>query len=370
MTIDFTPRVQPTSDSTQTTHYHVVLSRPFDMEQIDQDAQAKKRPRHTLWALSKVLGATLHQPVGYSVSLSDKILSKITGASQAHHWAMARALSKQLTSQDTVFCIGEDSGFPIAALCGGKANSPKLAVFVHNIDRPRGRLTLKLFNLRNRIDLFMTNTAVKADFIRQYINLPSEQVCLVTEQTDTQFFTPGPASADKKRPVVGSGGLEQRDYRTFAEAIRNLDLDAKVCAVSPNAKAMTDTFPEVMPENMSVKFYDWADLVQLYRDSDVVVISLKAHNYQAGLTTLFESMSCRRPVIMTRTPGLVTELIDAGIVRGVEPADPVGMREAILDVLNNPEKAQEQAKRGYELVNRKYNSEQYVEYIAQYMRSL
>ncbi|MGB3238671.1 MAG: glycosyltransferase family 4 protein [Geitlerinemataceae cyanobacterium] len=370
MTTNFTQKVQPKTDSVKVKNYHVVLSRPFDMEQIALDAQAQKRPRHTLWALSQMLSATIHQPQGYSVSLTDKILSKITGASQPHHWAMARTLSKQLTSKDTVFCIGEDSGFPIAALCGGKPNSPKLAVFVHNIDRPRGRLTLKLFDLRNRIDLFMTNTAVKADFLRQYINLPPEQVCLVTEQTDTRFFTPGLASPDKQRPIVGSGGLEQRDYRTFAEAIGLLDVDAKVCAVSPNAKKMADTFPEVMPENMSVKFYNWPDLVQLYRDSDVVVISLKAHNYQAGLTTLFESMSCRRPVIMTRTPGLVTELIDAGIVRGVEPADPEGMREAILDLLNNPEKAEEQAQRGYELVNREYNSEQYVEYIAAKVRSL
>lgn len=370
MTIDFTPRVQPTSDAAKLTNYHVVLSRPFDMEQIDRDAQAQKRPRQTLLALSKMLGATIHKPQGYSTSLTDKILPKITGASNAYHWAMARDLSKKLTREDTVFCIGEDSGFPIAALCGGKPNSPKLCVFIHNIDRPRARLTVKLFDLRNRIDLFMTNTAIKADFLREYLNLPAERVCLVTEQTDTQFFTPGAASPDKKRPIVGSGGLEQRDYRTFAEAIRALDVDAKVCAVSPNAKKMADTFPEVMPKNMSVKFYDWPDLVQLYRDSDVVVISLKEHNYQAGLTTLFESMSCRRPVIMTRTPGLVEALVQEGIVRGVEPADPAGMREAIIDLLNHPEKAAEQAQRGYELVNRKYNSEQYVEYIAQKLRSL
>jgi glycosyltransferase involved in cell wall biosynthesis len=370
MTIDFTPRVQPTTDSVKVKNYHVVLSRPFDLEQIDRDAKARKRPRHTMWALGQALGATIHQPQGYPVSVQDKILSKITGASKPENWAMARVLSKQLTSDDVVFCIGEDSGFPLAYLCGKAPNRPKFGVFVHNIDRPRGRLTLKLFDLEKHIDLFMINTEVKAQFFYQYLNLPPERVPMIVEQTDTQFFTPGPVSLDKKRPVIGSGGLEQRDYRTFAEAIRNLDVDVKVCAVSPNAKAMADTFPEVMPENMSVKFYDWPDLVQLYRDSDVVVISLKSHKYQAGLTTLFESMSCRRPVIMTRTPGLVEELIDAGIVRGVEPGDSEGMREAILDLLNNPEKAQEQAQRGYELMGRKYNSEQYVETIAQYMRSL
>ncbi|MGC1195922.1 MAG: hypothetical protein WA882_03415, partial [Geitlerinemataceae cyanobacterium] len=70
MTIDFTPRVQLTPDAVNitTANYHVVLSRPFDMEQIALDAQAQKRPRHTLWALSQMLSATIHQPQGYSVS--------------------------------------------------------------------------------------------------------------------------------------------------------------------------------------------------------------------------------------------------------------------------------------------------------------
>ena len=29
-----------------------------------------------------------------------------------------------------------------------------------------------------------------------------------------------------------------------------------------------------MPENMSRKFYEWPDLVQLYRDADVIAVCL------------------------------------------------------------------------------------------------
>jgi glycosyltransferase involved in cell wall biosynthesis len=46
------------------------------------------------------------------------------------------------------------------------------------------------------------------------------------------------------------------------------------------------------------------------------------------------------------------------------------MRQAIFQLLNNPEKAQAQAQRGYELVVKEYNSEQYVEGIAQRLTSL
>lgn len=350
--------------------YHVVLSTVFNIDQFAREAEAGKCPRHAMFNLAQKLGATIHEPGGRPISLFDRAMAKFTGSGNADHWAMARALSEKLTSEDAIFSIGEDSGFPIAVLCGGRSEGPRTSVFVHNVDRPRSRLMLKLFRLRDRIDLFMTNTSVKADFIRSHLNLPKERVYLVTEQTDTQFFTPGPPSPDKSRPIVGSGGLEQRDYRTLAAATRDLDIDVRICAMSPNATATTDTFPKKIPANMAVGQYDWPDLRQLYRDSDVVVISLKPHNYQAGLTTLFESLACRRPVVMTRTPGLVEEFIDADVVTGVEPHDSAGMREAILYLLSNPQEAEAKIQRGYQLVRQSYNSEQFVDGIATQLASL
>ncbi len=349
--------------------YHIALSRPFNLEDFNRNAKAGKCPRHTMLSLSQYLGATVHQPEGNPISLLDKMRAKITG-SEPEHWALARKLSSQLKSDDMIFSIGEDVGFPIAAVCGAKQKRPQMSVFVHNIDRPRGRLSLKLFDLGNRIDLFMTNTSVKADFLRKSLKLPEERVYLVTEQTDTQFFVPGSSSPNKSRPIIGSGGLEQRDYKTLAEATKDLGVDVKICAMSPNARPDPEKFPNVIPDNMTIKKLDWPDLVQHYRDSDVVVISLQQHNYQAGLTTLFESMACRRPVVMTRTPGLVEELADSGIVSGVSSGDATGMQQAILDLLNNPEKAQSQAQRGYELVVKEYNSEQYVKGIAEYLKSM
>ncbi len=121
--------------------YHILLSRHFDLEQFDKDAQADQCPRHTLRTLSQQLGAAVHDPSEYlaSVTMSDRIFSKLTGGSQPEHWAMARALSRKLTAEDIVFSVGEDSGYPIAVLCGGKKNGPKISVIVHNADRPPAR---------------------------------------------------------------------------------------------------------------------------------------------------------------------------------------------------------------------------------------
>lgn len=338
--------------------YHIVLSNPFDLESINRDAQAGKRPRHLMWELSQKLGATVHQPQGNPISFLDKVLAQII--SRPEHWALARVLSSQLASEDFVYCMGEDVGLPLAILWSRKRERPKLVVTVMAPERLRVRTTLKLFSLGNSIDLFMTNTRLKADFLRQYLNLSDERVYVLSEQTDTKFFTPGAATPDKTRSIIASAGREQRDYQTLAEATRDLDVDVKVCALAPNPTAQTRV-PEVTPDNMSFYPYDWPEFAQLYRDADVVVISLLYSTYSPGLTSLMEAMASRRPVVITRTPGLAEELINQGIVIGVNPGDATEMRQAILKLLNNPQEAEAQAQRGYELLLQKHTGEQYIE---------
>jgi glycosyltransferase involved in cell wall biosynthesis len=125
-----------------------------------------------------------------------------------------------------------------------------------------------------------------------------------------------------------------------------------------------------MPENMSSRFYEWPDLLQLYRDADLVAVSLLDNKYCAGLTCMMEAMACQRPVIITRTEGLVEYLAPPGIVTTVNPGDAAGWREAIVHLLSNPQEAESQAQRGYEMVVNQHSSERYVDVLAQKLRSL
>ncbi len=357
--------------------YHIVLSRAFDLETIDLDAQAGKRPCHVMWKASQILNAEIHQPRTESIVLLDKVRyslgvamrTPIIGSSE--HWALASKLSRQLTENDVVFCTGEDVGIPIAALCGKKPNRPKIAVFIHNINRLRGKLALKLFQISDKIDLFITYTPTSAEFLRHYLRLPENRISLFVEQpTDVSFFTPSSVSPNKTRRLIASAGLEQRDYCTLADAAKDLDVDVKICATSPNAKSSSRAFPQVLPANMECRFYEWQDLVQLYRDADIVAVPLFENNYQAGLSTLFEALACRRPVIITKSSGIIEELIEAGAVTGVNQGDVNEMERAIVALLDNPLKAQMQAQRGYELVIERYNHHIYIDKFVQKISSL
>lgn len=349
--------------------YHLTLSSCFDLENIKQDAQVGKRPTHVIFDISRLLNAEIHQPKESVFFLTDLLRVQIIG--NPGSWTLARKLSISLTENDVIFCTDENIGLPIATVCGGKEKGPKVVVFISNLNRPRGRLALKLLGIKNRVDLFMTANPEQADFLRNYLDLPENRICLFPHQpTDTSFFTPKPLSANKSRPLIVSGGLEQRDYRTLVQATESLNVDVKVSAVSPSKTVHSRTFPKVIPANMSYRYYDWNSLAQLYCDADIVVISLYENNFQAGLSTLFEALACCKPVIITRGPGIIQELIDAKAVWGVNSGDCNGLRQAINSLLKNPKQGEALAKIGYQLVLERYNRDIYVKALVEQLMNV
>lgn len=349
-------------------NYHLVLSSPLDLEQVDRNAQLGKCPRHVMWGLSQRLKAQVHLPGKDPITTGDYMRARILG--QPHNWALARRLSSQLTGNDVVFCNSEDVGLPIATLCGALPDPPKIAVFIHTGHRPRSRAAFKLFHARERISLFITNCRPQVEFLHHYLRLPSHRVFMLPEQTDTHFFSPGAPLPGKQRPIIASVGLEKRDYRTLAAATHDMDVDVRISAFSADVRPLTKSLPAVMPANMTRRYYEWTELVQLYRDADLVVVPLFESRDTAGVTSLLEAMACCRPVVVTRIPGLADYLETPDTLTMVDPEDERGMRRAIADLLSNPKAAAAQAQAAYKLVTQQHNSEDYIEILAVRLETL
>jgi len=346
--------------------YHLVLNRPIDLDKITRDAIEGKCPRNVMAMLRDRLGATVHMPGSHKVTAMDKIRSKLFGQPQI--WAMARALRGRLSDGDVVFCNGEDTAVPVAVACSKRRGRPKLAMFAHNLDRPKARLALKLYRVASRVDLIITNIAIQVEFLRRFLGLPNSRVRLIQDQTDMKFFRPGPASPGKTRPIIVSVGLEQRDYRTLAEATHDLDVDVQISGFSADASIQSRAFPDTLPANMTRKFYEWPDLVQLYRNADIVVVSLFECKYSAGISTVMEALSCRRPLVVTGTEG-ISEFLDPEGMRITPNGDAAGLRRAIVELLENPSEAEALADRGHAL-GRRHDSDRFTEEIAGYLASL
>jgi glycosyltransferase involved in cell wall biosynthesis len=318
--------------------------------------------------LKERLNAVVHEPDQTQVTAIDRWCARLVG--QPEHWAMARKIASKVTRDDVVLCAGEDIGLTLAILFAVRGIQAKLVMTIMAPERFRSRVLTKVLNWVNPIRLFMTNTQQKADFLQQHLHLSNDRVFVYSEQTDAQFFTPKANrtienTSLKQRPLIASAGLEQRDYRTLAAATEELEVDVRVCAVSPNASATTRVdFPEVMPPNMIARHYEWGELRELYQSADVVAVSLLYNHYSAGLTTLIEAIACCRPVVITRTPGLAERLIQMGVVRGVEAGDAEGLKQAISYLLEHPEVAAAQAQSAHDLFLKEFTSDQFVESIA------
>jgi glycosyltransferase involved in cell wall biosynthesis len=339
--------------------FHIVLPRPMDLDEAMRTADAGQGPRHSLALIARALDARVHAPDGRA-GRRDTLRARLVGTPAM--WGLARSLRSGLGKRDVVFCPSEAGGFEVSSLIGSKWRRPRIAMFVHNVARPRGRVALKLW--ARRVDLFMACSRTQVDFLRSF--LPEERVAFIWDHTDDRFFTPGPQRAHPKKLVV-SVGLEQRDYHTLARATEHLDVDVRISGFSKDAAVLARTFPAVMPKNMTRNFYSWPDLAQLYRDADVVVVAVRENKYAAGVQSLMEAQVSGRPVIASSTTGLRAYLDDT--VVQVPPGDASAMRSAIEAVLRDPT-AQAKAERAQPRARERYAMDRYANDIVAKLRSL
>jgi glycosyltransferase involved in cell wall biosynthesis len=350
-------------------NYHIVLHRETDLTLQDEQAKNGQSPRHVMFQLAQQLDASIHVPhKNLRIRKRDRLWSKLLGAPE--NWALAREIVEATGPKDVIFCNSETSGLPIAALCRGRKNRPKIVVFVHNINRPRGRLALKLLQSISHVDWFLACSQAQVDFLQQRFNLPADKATFVWDQTDLNFFSPGPTSPQKQKPIIVSVGLESRDYRTLAAATADLPVEVKISGFSRDANVIAKAFPDVLPSNMSQQFYEWAELLQLYRDADVVVVSTFPNRYAAGVQAMMEAMACERPTVVTSTEGLQSYLSGNDGVIQVPPGDPVAMRQAIVRLLEHPEEAAHLSKRASLLAKERHDSDVFVEKIKQGLEAL
>lgn len=313
-----------------TMEYHLVASRPLDLSRLEEDAAVGAAPRSSMAAIVRDLGARVHDGAGLRLSLADRVAGRLTG-SRPTWWAIARSVRRAVKPGDVIYCTGEDVGMPTAALCAGRG--ARLAVLVHRGDSPKKVLAFRALNLRRKVDLFLAVSQVQVRHLRTNLRLPPEQARFVWDQTDTDYFSPGPRSAEAPPRLIVSVGLEMRDYVTLAEATGGRDVAVRISAFSVDTREARRALPDELPSNMQQRFYPWPEFVQLYRDSAAVVVTLHPNSYAAGVQALMEGLACGRPVVATRTEGLTEYLAEVPAVRVVPSGDAEGLWSAIEESL-------------------------------------
>ena len=348
--------------------YYIVLTRVHAQRLKKASSATEELPEFDLSMLAENLNATFITPESYPIKLIDRICAGLAGTPE--NWAYARAIASQLTSDDIVFCPGEEIGIPLVSVCRGKPNRPKIVVWFHRITGLQARLALKLFNIGRYVDLAVVSSSSNRRFLQNYLNLAKEQILFWWNPVDVNYFASKTFAKNNSRPLIVSSGLERRNYSHLAAAIENLDVDVKVAGFSQFQSRVAKNFPKVMPKNMSNRRYSLPELVELYHSADLVALCLRENDGTCGVTVLSEAMACSKPIVCTRTEGLSDYLDNQDAIITVKPGDAASLQAAILSLLNNPAEAKLRGQRAYKLVKERCDVKKQIDVLAEFMKTL
>lgn len=239
-----------------------------------------------------------------------------------------------------VFTDGEQVGIPYAALTWLRRARPRHVMIGHVLSPRKKALLHRVLRLHRRVDAVVVYSSAQRRFALDELGYRPEQVVLSTFMVDTDFWRPEHVTViSAPRPMLCAVGQELRDYRTLVAAVRDLDVDVAIAAVSPWSKR-ADSVAEIdIPANVTARGYDLFALRQLYADAAIVVVPLQETDFQAGITTILEAMSMGKPVVCTLTTGQTDTIVDGETGVYVAPGDAAAMRTAVERLLADPAEA-------------------------------
>ena len=115
-----------------------------------------------------------------------------------------------------------------------------------------------------------------------------------------------------------------------------------------------------MPSWKNVNYYGYVDRKEVQEILDKSMVGLvtlhNTENYRHAIPVkLFEYMNRGIPVIVSNIPKWkeIVEKANCGII--VDPANPIEISEAILEIINNPRKSKQLGENGFNYLREGYN---------------
>jgi glycosyltransferase involved in cell wall biosynthesis len=319
---------------------------------------------------SQLHGALYLREHGIDVAFHDPLLTRrpLRRPLARIAWS-ARELTApyELGRTDVVFT-------PLAALLPLAARGRRLPVVVINFGlnliwrrASRARRAVLRQSLRAAARVICLGVAQQRELTVEAA-LDPERVLSMPIPVDDVFFTPSPHV--EGRSVLAVGKDLARDYAAYVDAVRALDVDARIVAHPRNLEGVAPTENVTLLRDLS-----FLQLRDEYARAACVVLPQRSDAYPygsegGGLTALLEAMAMAKPIVASDRP-ILHDYVDDGVeALLVPPEDPPALRAAIERVLDDSELARSLGTAARARVERAHTSRNFAAQLAPVLRAV
>jgi len=238
-----------------------------------------------------------------------------------------------------------------------RIRSPKHVILELMLDQEQSRFGWKLKRLLQRwsfssVDCIFVSSTSEVETYSRRLRIPRERIRFLPFHTNIVE----PRLVKEAGNYILAAGRTGRDYAVLVEAVKTLN-NMEVRIVSDEHSLRGIQLPDNVKVLTNVAYLQYLEIL---RNCRFVVVPLRKLVKSTGQVVILEAMALGKPVIATSTTGTVDYIQsgDTGIL--VAPGDSAQLRQAIIDLLNNPEMHNRIAQRALDSVKKHHTFDTYV----------
>lgn len=262
---------------------------------------------------------------------------------------------------DVVYVYSEKAGFPLSVCFRYLKIKTPLVMMVSRItsgDKRKAVIKKWLVKKGEKgVSSYIMWSSVQRKVAVQDLQIPQSKICPINRGTDQRFWHFIP----KKTDMICSAGMEMRDYPTLVKALKSLNIPCHIATGAQRGELFNTVSylykMDEIPEHISIGRKSLEELRDLYARSRFVVVPILPTDSDNGLTTILEAMAMGKPVIYSKVQGQVDIVKDGITGIPVRPEDPDAMRNAIVELWNNPRLAAEMGREARRYIEQEQRQE-------------
>jgi glycosyltransferase involved in cell wall biosynthesis len=278
-------------------------------------------------------------------------------------WRLALEIHSRRDDYDAIVTWGERLSLALTILQRFAGSTKPHIAMMGQFAKPNTQVPLRLFG--GSLRAVITWTSVQRRYLIERLGFRPERVYLVRHFVDQLFYSPRAAEED----TICSVGAEMRDYPTLIEAMRGADLRCHIAAdhvriphrirLVADRRVPADKFSVPVDAKITIGRKTLPELRDLYARSRFVVVPLLPSESDNGVTVILEAMAMGKSVICSRTHGQVDVIQDGVTGIYVPTGDPAALREAMLSLWNEPQRAHAMGARARAYVEQHHTLDQF-----------